>query len=120
MKPKAVNFEDKLAKFDAQWRPKIIAQMNDYDFKVVKFQGDFVWHSHAETDETFIVLKGEMGIEFRDGVVNLRRGEMLVVPKGVEHKPFAEDECHTLLIEPTGTMNTGDEGSERTVEAEWV
>jgi mannose-6-phosphate isomerase-like protein (cupin superfamily) len=120
MEYKVINLEDKLAKINEQWQPKIIAQMNNYDFKLVKFQGDFVWHTHAETDETFIVLKGEMEIAFRDGVVTLQRGEMLVVPKGVEHKPFAQEECQALLIEPAGTLNTGDEGGERTVEAEWL
>jgi mannose-6-phosphate isomerase-like protein (cupin superfamily) len=85
----AINFEEKLAKFSEQWSPKIIAQLNDYHFKLVKFQGNFVWHSHADTDEAFIVLDGEMSIEFRDAKVVLRAGEMFVVPKGVEHKPFA-------------------------------
>jgi len=120
METKAINLEEKLAKINEHWQPKIIAQMNDYDFKLVKFQGEFIWHSHAETDETFIVLKGEMGIAFRDGVVMLQGGELLVVPKGVEHKPFAQEECQVLLIEPTGTLNTGDESSERTAEAEWI
>jgi len=120
MEHKAINLEEKLAQFNDQWQPKIIARMNDYDFKLVKLQGDFVWHSHAETDEVFIVIKGEMGIEFRDGTVTLNQGEMLVVPKGSEHKPFAQEECHLMLVEPIGTVNTGDEGGSRTVEAEWV
>ncbi len=120
MEHKAINLEEKLAKIDEHWQPKIIAQMNDYEFKLVKFQGEFIWHSHAETDETFIVLEGEMGIAFRDGVATIQRGEMLVVPKGVKHKPFAKEECQALLIEPTGTLNTGDERGERTVQAEWI
>src|SRR5690349_25133228 len=103
-----INFEEKLGKFSEQWSPRIIAQMNDYHFKIVKVQGEFVWHDHPETDEVFIVLKGHLDILFRDGKVSLDAGEMYVVPKGVEHKPFAEAECHVLLVEPIGTMNTGD------------
>jgi mannose-6-phosphate isomerase-like protein (cupin superfamily) len=116
MKYAAINFEDKLAKFSEHWSPKIIAQMNDYHFKLVKFQGDFVWHNHTETDEVFMVLDGEMGIEFRDGKVTLNAGEMFVVPREVEHKPFADKECKILLIEPAGTVNTGDAGSDLTAE----
>ncbi len=112
----AINFEEKLAKFSEHWSPKIIAQMNDYHFKLVKLQGDFVWHSHPETDETFIVLEGKMRIDFRDGNVDLKAGEMLVVPKGVEHKPLAEMECKVMLVEPAGTMNTGDAGGDLTAE----
>lgn len=82
--------------------------MNDYQFKLVKLQGEFVWHSHADTDETFIVLAGQMGIAFHDGEVSLAAGDMYVVPRGVEHKPFAEQECHVLLIEPKGVVNTGE------------
>ena len=107
---KAINFEDKLAKFSEHWSPKIVAQMNDYHFKLVKLQGDFVWHRHADTDEVFIVLDGDMMIDFRDGRVDLEAGEMFVVPKGVEHRPHAEKECRVLLVEPTGTINTGDAG----------
>jgi mannose-6-phosphate isomerase-like protein (cupin superfamily) len=117
----AINFEEKFTKFADQWSPKIIAQMNDYHFKLVKFQGDFVWHSHEDTDEVFIVLDGEMVIEFRDGRIALTNGEMFVVPKGVEHKPFAKDECRVLLVEPAGTINTGDAGGDLTAEDEvWV
>jgi mannose-6-phosphate isomerase-like protein (cupin superfamily) len=103
-----VNLNEKLSLFTEHWTPKIIAQMNDYHFKVVKIQGDFVWHSHLETDEVFIVLDGAMRIDFRDGQVTLRAGEMVVVPRGVEHKPLAERECAVLLVEPAGTVNTGD------------
>jgi len=116
MKFSAINFEEKLAKFSEHWSPKIIAQMNDYHFKLVKFQGDFVWHSHDDTDEVFITLHGEMSIEFRDGEVDLKSGEMFVVPRGVEHKPFAEKECKIMLVEPAGTVNTGDTGGEMTAE----
>jgi mannose-6-phosphate isomerase-like protein (cupin superfamily) len=116
-----INFKDKLAKFSEHWSPKIIARMNDYHFKLVKIQGNFVWHSHAETDEAFIVLVGEMRIEFRDGKVELRTGEMFVVPQGIEHKPCAERECRILLVEPVGTVNTGDAGGELTAEGNtWI
>ena len=111
-----INFQEKLARFSEHWSPKIVAQMNDYHFKLVKIQGEFVWHAHAGTDEVFIVLAGEMGIQFRDETVTLTAGEMVVVPKRVEHKPFAEQECHVLLIEPAGTVNTGDTGGELTTE----
>ena len=116
MKYSPVNLEEKLALFTEHFAPKIIAQMNDYHFKLSKFQGDFVWHRHADTDEVFIVLDGAMRIDFRDGSVDLKAGEMFVVPKGVEHKPFAEKECKQMLVEPAGTLNTGDVGGERTAE----
>jgi mannose-6-phosphate isomerase-like protein (cupin superfamily) len=111
-----INFAEKLAKFNEQWKPKIVAQMNDYYFKLVKLEGEFIWHSHPDTDEVFVVLEGGLRIEFRDGAVNLRPGEMFVVPRGQEHRPVAEHECHLLLIEPAGTPNTGDAGGERTAE----
>ena len=111
-----INFEEKLAKFSEHWSPKIIAQMNDYHFKLVKLQGDFVWHSHADTDEVFIILDGAMIIEFRDDKVDLQKGEMFVVPKSVEHKPLAEKECKIMLIEPAGTVNTGDTGGDLTAD----
>ena len=111
MKHQAINFENKLSLFDEQWTPKVIAEMNDYQFKIVKIEGDFVWHEHKETDETFIVLEGTLRIDFRDGSVTLNKGEMYVVPKGVEHKPFAENEVKMLLIEPRGILNTGDDNA---------
>ncbi|HCG0886423.1 cupin domain-containing protein [Pseudomonas aeruginosa] len=110
----AINFAAKLALFDDRWQPRVIAQMNDYQFKLVKIEGDFVWHSHADTDETFIVLAGRLRIDFRDGAVHLGPGEMYVVRRGVEHKPFAEGEVCMLLVEPCGVRNTGDQGGERT------
>jgi mannose-6-phosphate isomerase-like protein (cupin superfamily) len=116
MKHSAINLKEKLSKFSEHWSPKIIAQMNDYHFKLVKFQGDFVWHGHDDTDETFIVLDGEMNIDFRDGKVDLKAGEMFVVPKGVEHKPFAKDECKIMLVEPAGTPNTGNAYGDLTAE----
>jgi mannose-6-phosphate isomerase-like protein (cupin superfamily) len=93
--------------FDEQWKPKVIAEMNDYQFKIVRFEGDFIWHDHENTDETFIVLEGALRIDFRDGAVNLSAGEMFVVPKGVEHKPYAKRAVKLLLIEPRGVLNTG-------------
>lgn len=119
---KSINFADKLSLFAEQWSPKVVAEMNDYQFKLVKLEGDFVWHDHQDTDETFIVLKGSLRIDFRDGYVNLPEGEMYVVPKGVEHKPYAENEAEVMLIEPKGVLNTGDgEISERTATNDvWV
>jgi mannose-6-phosphate isomerase-like protein (cupin superfamily) len=114
MEFKAINFNEKLSKFSDHWAPKIIAQMNNYHFKIVKFQGEFVWHSHDATDEVFIVLDGEMSIAFRDGSVELKAGEMFVVPKGAEHRPFAKKECKAMLVEPAGTINTGGAGGEMT------
>ena len=117
----AINLKEKLGKFSELWSPKIIAQMNDYHFKLTRLQGEFVWHSHAETDEVFLILNGEMVIEFRDGRVALKAGEMFVVPRGVEHKPRAEHECQLMLIEPAGTRNTGDAQGEMTAEDNvWV
>ena len=107
MEYKPVNFQEKFSKFTEYWTPKIIAQLNDYHFKLAKIKGEFVWHAHPETDEVFIVIRGGLDILFRDGKVALREGEMFVVPKGVEHKPVASNECHILLVEPVGTVNTG-------------
>ena len=109
-----INLKEKLTKFSDHWSPRIIAEMNDYQFKLVKIKGDFVWHNHDDTDEVFIVLEGEMKIEFKDETVELKEGEMFVVSKGVEHKPYAEEECKILLIEPKGVVNTGDAGSDLT------
>jgi mannose-6-phosphate isomerase-like protein (cupin superfamily) len=114
MKYQPINLEERLEKFSEQWSPKIIAQLNDYHLKLAKVLGEFVWHDHPETDEVFIVIKGQLDILFRDGKVSLSEGEMFVVPKGVEHKPVAENECHILLIEPAGTVNTGDILNEKT------
>ena len=114
MNYQAINFQEKLTKFSELWSPKIIGQMNDYHFKIVKIEGEFIWHDHPGTDEVFIVLKGRLEIQFRDGSVTLNEGEMFVVPKGLEHKPVAKQECHILLVEPVGTVNTGDVVNERT------
>jgi len=112
MEFQSINFKEKLSKFSDHWAPKIIAEMNDYHFKVVKFSGQFVWHRHDETDEVFIVLEGEMSIAFREGSVDLHAGEMFVVPKGKEHRPCADKECNVLIVEPAGTVNTGDAGGD--------
>ena len=114
MNNQPINLQDKLSKLSEHWSPKIIAQMNDYHFKLAKVQGEFVWHDHSETDEMFFVVKGHLEIHFRDGVVTLNEGEMYIVPKGVEHKPVAAQECHIMLIEPAGTVNTGDVVSDKT------
>jgi mannose-6-phosphate isomerase-like protein (cupin superfamily) len=111
---KPINFQQKFGLFNEQWLPKVVAEMNDYQFKVVKLQGDFIWHDHKETDETFIVVEGDLRIDFREGAVHVSTGEMFVVPKGVEHKPYAEHEVKLLLIEPRGVLNTGHEGGDRT------
>jgi mannose-6-phosphate isomerase-like protein (cupin superfamily) len=110
----SINLLDKIQRIDGYWEPRVVAEMNDYQFKVVKIQGDFIWHQHADTDETFIVLDGELRIDFRDGSLMLRPGEMAVVPKGVEHKPYAASEVRLLLIEPRGVVNTGDAPNDRT------
>ena len=117
-----VNFEEKLSKFSEQWTPKVIAEMNDYQFKLVKIQGEFVWHEHQDTDEAFIVIEGSMRIDFEDGSsVELERGEMYVVPRGVRHRPCAKTECKVMLVEPKGVVNTGDTDSELTApNDEWV
>jgi len=116
-----INFRQKFALFQEQWKPKVIAEMNNYQFKLVKLQGDFIWPDHAETDETFIVIEGELRIDFRDGAAHVGAGEMFVVPKGVEHKPYAEKEVKLLLIEPRGVLNTGGARSERTAENDvWI
>ncbi|MHC8288749.1 cupin domain-containing protein [Pseudomonas sp. XS1P51] len=117
----SLNFAEKIARIDPHWTPRVIAEMNDYQFKVVKLLGDFIWHSHLDTDETFIVLEGQLRIDFHDGHVLVNAGEMYVVSKGVEHKPFAEQEVKLLLIEPKGVLNTGSEGGERTAQNDvWV
>jgi mannose-6-phosphate isomerase-like protein (cupin superfamily) len=106
MKP--INLAEKLATFSDHYQPRTVGQFNGHDLMVVKLKGPFVWHKHDDTDDFFLVLKGELVIQLRDGNVRLRPGEMFVVPKGVEHCPYAEDEVHVLLIEPQGTPNTGD------------
>jgi len=121
MDVKVVNFRDKLSKIDKLHSYKVIAKMNDYYFKIVKAKRDFIWHSHPETDEVFMVIQGNLQIDLRDKTLYLGEGEMVVIPKGVEHKPLCREECHVLLIEPTGTVNTGDAGGDLTDERiEWI
>lgn len=116
-----INLADKLGRFSDRWSPRTVAKMNDYEFKLVKIEGEFVWHSHADTDEVFLVVEGSMSIAFRDGQVDLATGEMYVVPRGVEHKPFAASECRVMLIEPQGVVNTGDAGGALTApNDQWV
>ena len=116
-----INFTEKLAKFSDHWSPKVIAEMNDYQFKLVKIEGEFVWHDHSHTDEVFIVLEGSMNIEFEDRTITLNAGEMHVVPKGTRHKPFAESECKVMLVEPRGVINTGEaEGDLKADNDVWI
>lgn len=116
-----INFAEKLALIHEHWSPRVIAQLNDYQFKLVRVAGEFVWHSHADTDEAFIVLEGVLRIEMRDGSVELGAGEMFVVPRGVEHRPVADGEATMLLIEPEGVVNTGDTQSALTAEPDvWI
>jgi mannose-6-phosphate isomerase-like protein (cupin superfamily) len=117
----SINFADKLARIHDHWQPRVMAEMNDYQFKIVKILGDFLWHDHPDTDETFIVLDGVLRIDMRDGHVLVRSGEMFVVPRGVEHKPYAEHEVKMMLIEPRGVVNTGAVDSERRAENDvWI
>ena len=118
---RAIDLAAKAGMIDAQWSPRVVAELNDYQLKVVRIQGDFIWHDHPETDEAFLVLEGELRIDFRDGSVTLRPGELFVVPKGLEHKPYAAGEVKMLLIEPRGTLNTGHAGGERTAQNDlWI
>ena len=117
----SINFADKFTLFADQWQPRVVAELNDYQFKIVRIEGDFIWHDHPETDEAFIVLEGQLRIDLEDGFVDLGPGEMYVVPKGVKHKPFAETEVKMLLIEPRGVVNTGHEGGDRTAQNDrWI
>jgi mannose-6-phosphate isomerase-like protein (cupin superfamily) len=117
----AINLHEKLASFTELWSPRVVAALNDYQFKLVKLQGEFVWHAHADTDEAFLVIDGEMEIGFRDRTVTLRAGELFVVPRGVEHITRAARECSALVIEPRGVVNTGDAGGALTAKNDvWV
>jgi mannose-6-phosphate isomerase-like protein (cupin superfamily) len=110
-----INLAEKFSRFSDQWSPKVVADLNDSQVKLAKVQGEFVWHQHAEEDELFIVIRGELTIELRDGAVTLRPGELVVIPRGVEHRPVAAEECHVMLIEPKNTRHTGDVITDRTV-----
>ena len=116
-----INIKSKLKTFSDLWSPKVIAEMNDYQFKLVKIKDDFIWHSHEDTDEVFIVLEGSMHIEFNDETVKLSEGELLVVPKGTKHRPFAHEEATIMLVEPRGVINTGETNSDLTAKNDqWI
>ena len=116
-----ISFSEKFSNFSEQWSPKVIAEMNDYQFKLVKIEGEFVWHNHDDTDEVFIVIEGKMFIEFEQETIELNQGEMYVVPKGVKHKPYAEQECKVMLVEPKGVVNTGEASGDLTAENDvWI
>ncbi|MFO0703793.1 MAG: cupin domain-containing protein [Patescibacteria group bacterium] len=120
---KVVNLQQKLSLFKDQWSPKIVAELNDSHVKVVKVQGEFVWHKHDNEDEMFLVINGELKIELRDGVLDIKPGELVVIPRGVEHRPVAASEVSIVLIEPKGTVNTGtatDTGDKKSTEGEWI
>ena len=116
-----INIDEKYSKFTKHWSPRIIAEMNDYQFKVAKIKGEFIWHNHKDTDETFIVIEGKMSMKLRNRTIELSEGEMFIVPKGVDHKPCANEECKILVIEPRGVINTGDAGGKLTINEElWI
>ena len=116
-----INLQEKFSKFSQHWTPKVIAEMNDYQFKLVKLEGEFVWHNHDDTDEVFIVIEGKMFIEFEDETIELNQGEMYVVPKGVQHKPYSEQECKVMLVEPKGVVNTGEASGDLTAQNDvWI
>lgn len=116
-----INIQEKFSRFSELWSPKVIARLNDCHFKLVKFRGEFVWHDHKNSDEAFIVWHGEMTVHFRGYDVSLRTGEMIVIPKGVQHKTSAEKECRAMLVEAAGTVNTGDAGGEKTAPGDvWI
>ena len=121
MSGKKINLEEKFSEFSEYWSPRIVAELNDYQIKLAKLKGEFTWHDHQDTDEAFIVISGSMSIELRDRKIELSEGEMFVVPKGVEHKPCSKEECHLMLIEPRGVVNTGEAGGKLTAEKDvWV
>ena len=118
---KKINLEQKFSLFNEHWTPKIIAELNDYQIKIVKVEGDFVWHDHSDTDEFFFVIEGTLFIEFESETMELNTGELYVVPKGVQHRPFAHGECKVMLIEPRGVVNTGEASSDLTASNDvWI
>ena len=118
---KKINLASKYKKINEHWSPKVVAEMNDYQFKLAKIKNDFIWHSHDDTDETFIVIEGKISIEFEDETVELSEGEMIVVPKGKKHRPHADEEAKIMLIEPKGVRNTGDIVSDLTSDDnQWI
>lgn len=120
MTAEAVDLAEKFAMFSEHWSPKLVGRLNDYEVKVVKVKGDFVWHTHEDTDELFLVIEGELTIQLRDGDVVLGPGQLYVVPRGVEHCPRADEEAKILLLEPSGVVNTGDAGGELTAQVEAI
>lgn len=121
MQISVVNFAEKFAKIDELHSYKLIAQMNECQFKLVRMKREFIWHSHPETDEAFVVIDGNLQIDLSEETLNILPGEMVVIPKGVEHKPYCKEECKILLIEPAGTLNTGDAGGKLTdMSLEWI
>ena len=112
-----INLREKFARIDDQWHPRLVGRINDTDIKLVKLQGEFVWHHHEHEDELFLVVKGRLCIEFRDRKIWLEEGELLIVPRGVEHRPVAPEEAHVVLVEQAGTLNTGNVRNERTRQA---
>ena len=108
MPPAAISLLEKFGQFSEQWAPRTIAEMDGFQFRLARLEGDFVWHSHPKTDEAFLVVSGQLRMDFRDGATTLNEGEMLIVPKGVDHKPFAESECQVMILVKEGTVNTGD------------
>ena len=121
MEIRVVNLEEKASKIEELHKYKLIAELNDYQFKLIKAKREFIWHSHKETDEMFFVVEGNMQLSFRDKVYDLKKGELIVVPKGIEHKPICKTECTIMLVEPRGTLNTGDISSSLTnTELEWI
>ena len=118
---KPINIKAKFNLFKDHWSPKVIAEMNNYQFKLVKIKGEFIWHNHKDTDEVFIVIEGSMSIDFKNKTKLLKTGDMIVIKKGEEHKPYSKDECKVLIIEPKGVVNTGDEGGMLTAENDkWI
>jgi mannose-6-phosphate isomerase-like protein (cupin superfamily) len=115
MQTEKVNLAEKFSRFSEHYRPKVVGEVNDFQVKLVKLKGEFIWHHHENEDELFLVVKGRLIIHLHDGVVELNEGEFFIVPKGVEHKPVAEEECHVVLLEPKSTLNTGNVRNERTV-----
>lgn len=116
-----INILDKFTKFTDQWQPRVIASLNEYQFKIARIEGEFIWHDHPDTDEVFIIMKGQLQMHLRDQIVTLNEGDLYVVPRGVQHKPVAEQECWIMMVEPEGTKNTGEEGGERTADNDvWI
>lgn len=118
--PDVINLAQKFTLFTEQWSPRIVGELNDSYVKIVKVQGEFVWHHHEREDELFLVIKGRLLMQLRDGDRWVEEGELIIIPRGVEHRPVAPSECYILLLEPKSTRNTGNIENERTVEAQWI